>query len=208
MSVSKFLIPFLLISAGAWSAPVQWEAATGGNDHYYEYIPSSRTWDDARAEALAQGGYLATITSLAEQEFLYALYPEISWIGGSDSLTEGVWQWMDGPEAGLVFWDNGPTAAFSFWHAATDEPNDWADGEDYLQFAFAQEPWEPIGAWNDDGGPGFHAGLAQGYIVEFGDTAAVPLPGAAWLMGTAMLGALRWGRRVPPVVVKGVPAAD
>lgn len=195
MSTPKLALGLLVISGSVCGAPIQWESASGGNDHFYEHVTTPMTWDDARADALSRGGYLAAITSMEEQEFIYGLYPEMSWIGGSDSLSEGVWQWMDGPDAGVVFWENGPTTAFSYWHLATEEPNDSADGEDYLQFAFAQEPWEPIGAWNDDGGPGSHAHLRMGYVVEYGTTSAVPLPGTGWLMGTAVVGAWGWRQR-------------
>jgi hypothetical protein len=180
---------------------MQWLLADGGNDHHYEYITTRVDWDEARASALDQGGYLATITSASEQAFLYAAFPEMSWIGGSDRDEEGVWRWMDGPEAGLIFWDHGPTSAYSFWHAATNEPNDEAAGEDYLQFAFAQEPWAPIGSWNDDGGPG-HSNLRMGYIVEYGNSSVVPIPPAAWLLGSA-LGFLQVVRRRHLVARRG-----
>jgi hypothetical protein len=188
----RFALLFVL-APSAWAAPVQWLQTDGGNDHYYEYVTTRVNWDEARASALNLGGYLATVTSPSEQAFLYSMFPEMSWIGGSDRDEEGVWRWMDGPEAGLIFWNHGPTDAFSFWHAATDEPNNEAGGENYLQFAFAQEPWDPIGAWNDDGGPG-HSLLTMGYIVEYGGSSVVPIPSAAWLLGGA-LGLLQMVRR-------------
>ena len=41
-------------------------------------------------------GYLANITSQAEQIFLKDKLTEPGWIGGSDNTTEGIWQWNDG----------------------------------------------------------------------------------------------------------------
>lgn len=179
----------MLFSGPAWSVPVQWSLASGGNDHWYEYISLRITWAAARTGAQSQGGYLATITSVGEQEFVFANFPELAWIGGSDQAEEGVWKWMDGPEAGTTFWDNGVTTTYSFWNTETFEPNnETALGEDYLQFAFNGLN----GEWNDDGGPG-HPNQSNGYIVEYSAN-VVPVPMSAWLFGSA-LGVMGWLRR-------------
>ena len=55
-------------------------------------------------------GYLATITSQAENAFLAERFLTSSgglprgWIGGADNDTEGDWLWMDGPEQGVKFY--------------------------------------------------------------------------------------------------------
>jgi hypothetical protein len=122
------------------TAPVQWTVASGGNGHWYQFVSSLNgfTWDAARISAtgatfLGMSGYLATITSQGEQDFLFALakYPSgatgtlfdpanpgvslgtvsiagrdaLAWLGGSDLGAEGVWRWRDGPETGSVFWN-------------------------------------------------------------------------------------------------------
>ena len=63
------LEPRQLLSADL--TPVQWSADAGGNDHYYEVVVAEQavSWDDARADAEVRGGYLATVTSAAENAF-------------------------------------------------------------------------------------------------------------------------------------------
>ena len=47
-----------------------------------------------------------------------------------DVEEEGVWRWVEGPEAGTIFWtEAGGTITFSLW--TTGEPNDYRGGEDH-----------------------------------------------------------------------------
>jgi hypothetical protein len=54
------------------AVPIQWPSSSGGNDHYYEFVPAQAIeWSDAQTAAAArtfngQNGYLATLTSAAE----------------------------------------------------------------------------------------------------------------------------------------------
>src|SRR5262249_15632204 len=54
---------------------VQWRVADGGNGHYYQAVstPGGITWEAAQAAAVGMGGYLATITSAAENAFAFNL---------------------------------------------------------------------------------------------------------------------------------------
>ena len=127
------------VSTVGASTPVQWTVANGGNDHWYQFVFSQNgvAWDESRGTAnnatfLGMPGYLATITSKAENDFVYALakYPAgatgtlfdpanpgvplgtvsivgrdaSASLGGSDLAAEGTWRWINGPEAGAVFW--------------------------------------------------------------------------------------------------------
>ena len=103
------------------AAPVQWTVAAGGNGHWYEYVSTGSIFvgigfEAARAAALGSShlglqGYLATITSAAEQTFIQSAFPFLlgfgatgnAWLGGSDAVVEGQWRWLDGPEAGQPF---------------------------------------------------------------------------------------------------------
>src|SRR4051794_27404740 len=90
------------------AAPVQWTIASGGNDHYYEKVPGGDgLFNIFTAQAdlaanhssfLGMPGYLVTITSQAEQDFVHALSPAVEWwTGGTDEGSPGNWFWQGGP---------------------------------------------------------------------------------------------------------------
>ncbi|MBR1156234.1 VCBS domain-containing protein [Bradyrhizobium sp. JYMT SZCCT0428] len=109
------------------------------NGHWYRFEGVAKNWFDARDAATVAGGYLATVTTAQENQFIWdhidaghpgsvtstglPINPGIEpivdrsmWIGGSDTATEGVWNWQTGPEAGQVFWDNGSAIpVYSNW---------------------------------------------------------------------------------------------
>lgn len=195
MKVSAIALLSLLGAAStAGAAPVLWDTAAGGNGHYYEWVQTAVTWDQALAAAAAAShnghpGYLATITSAEEQAFIYQnVTQSVAWLGATDRDTEGVWRWASGPEAGSIFHGPGaPVGAFAFWNPG--EPNNCCGGEDELVFA-----WGGGGAWNDIGTPTFPT-YSVGYIVEYGDHDVVPEPSTLGLLGVALLGVARRWRR-------------
>jgi len=147
--------------------------------HYYEYVPDSGiTWSNARINAATRTyfglqGYLATIGSPEEAQLSGEQAAGAGWLGGTDEVTEGVWEWVTGPEAGTVFWNggsNGSTPNYANWNGG--EPNNLGD-EDYVHVTFNEGT---PGTWNDlpnIGGEGNY--FPQGYIVEYGGMPGDPV---------------------------------
>ncbi len=161
-----------------------------GNGHYYEVVEETLTWTAAKAAAEAKTrygltGYLVTITSAAENNFVSSKISADAWIGASDdgdytsnthATTEGTWEWVSGPENGKTFTcqpsgqgrdavaahsDCAVHSDTSYENWATNEPNDFPTSptgqEDYGHIRSG-------GAWND-----FKNNQeVEFYIVEYG----------------------------------------
>lgn len=184
----------LLVSWTPVSAvPVTWTVASGGNGHSYELVSESLNWINAKAAAEARGGYLVTLTSAAENEFVRATFDaqlnNFAWIGASDAetqgATEGNWEWVVGPEAGLQFWQNGPPPAGSatpgnFANWGPVEPNNFSDEDAAaLNLGSVSTGNTMNGQWGDTD---IVATILPAYIVEFDAAAPVPEPSTLGLL--------------------------
>ena len=161
---------FALFPAAVLAQPVQW----AGNGNYYEFVSSNVDWSTAFTAAnasshLGLSGYLATVTSAAENAFLTSISTQLGWLGGSDAGGPvNAWTWRNGPENGQAF-------TFTNWNPG--EPNDCCGGEDYLHTNF-----EVARGWNDHG-----ATQLNGYFVEYSGS-IVPEPSSYALMATGLFG--------------------
>jgi hypothetical protein len=144
-----------------------WPVAEGGNGHAYQPVgvPELIPWTAADQIATLAGGYLATITSQAENDFVYALSADLfvqamgnhygPWLGGYQ-LPGAV------EPAGGWTWVTGEPFAYTAW--AVNEPSQTAGplNEDRLHYLGHGGP-EPT--WNDqtnssDFGP-------TAYVIEY-----------------------------------------
>jgi Lectin C-type domain len=162
---------------------VSFKDGTLFNGHLYQYVTDPKTFADAKADAQARGGYLATVTSPQENDVLRKLMMDTGisggggWLGGSDETVEGEWRWIDGPETGVQFWQGqseqsggyATNGYYSNWKWG--EPNDINIGENYLVMYDS-------GQWNDTGGP-YEPGLQMGYFVEKDVSTALQLVSSA-----------------------------
>ena len=165
------LFAISLSVSGAMAAPVTW-SATG---HSYERFDTPKTWYAAEADAISRGGYLATLTSVDENAWVWNTLgaPAYHLIGGTDQLKDGDWKWVTGE-----LW------AYSNWNSR--EPNNSGGKEDALEF------WNN-GKWNDTVIDKVSGAWNEGYIVEYNPAPVsnhepVPEPSAFFLLAAGILG--------------------
>lgn len=183
------------VTTVADAAPFQWTTGSGGNGHWYDFVdvtPDSNFDAEAAAESsvfMGMLGYLATITSQAEQDFLNANWPgprpntgqfrgyNSFLIGASDRASEGTFSWIGGPEEGQPL-------GYTNW--SSGEPNNNAGNEDYVTAWWGDNA---SGVWNDV------PSLTFSYVVEYGPKPTTPVPVPAgfplFLSGLSILGAMR-----------------
>lgn len=157
----------------AMSAP-----QVGPTGHYYEVVPfatgATKTWDAANTGASGMvhrgfQGYLATITSAAEDSFIEqrrqaaGLNPGEAWVGGRQVLpcspepTCG-WQWVNGEGAIPTQGDGLPGHQNWLPYQSTVEPNNLNNNEHHLAIGLGGNF-----GWNDEGA----LGNIGGYVVEY-----------------------------------------
>lgn len=151
------------------------------NGHYYEpvLVPEGVTWSQANEVATRCNGYLATITSQAEDEFVYGLIDEPEywwltyggpWLGGTDFGHEGTWTWVN---------DEGPFTYTNWWPSG--QPDNAGGREHYLQYHGGPlnvgNPYGHLGQrrWNDVAGDT----PLLGYVIEWSDS-ALPSESSTW----------------------------
>jgi hypothetical protein len=153
--------------------------ANPGNNHFYEIIPSvGVAWPQAARDAANRNyfglkGYLATITSAEEQNFVQNAAKGRGWIGASNIDGAGNWQWVTGPEAGTQFWqgfENGTPVEGQYNNWLSGEPQDKNNLEEHAHIignpvygAAAQGKWNDLDPNVEDGNY-----KPIGYIIEYG----------------------------------------
>ena len=130
------------------------------NGHYYYLYTGgiASSYDEALQYCKDKGGYLATLTSKEENDFVYSYILQqdcdSAYFGLSDAANEGHWEWC-----------TGEPLSYTNWHSG--EPNGENSNEDYALFYYKFSD----GSWNDGdfGGSTMNGGNA--FICEWGDYA-------------------------------------
>lgn len=115
---------------------------------WYTVSLTAMNWHDANSFAQTMGGHLASVTDLAETDFVVQFLGRIGvssvWIGLNDLASEGAYVWTTGEPATFMNWSSG-------------EPNDQFN-EDAVQFL-------SDGKWNDFGVANSLLGLVESSTV-------------------------------------------
>lgn len=138
------------------------------NGHYYYLYDfaglspdESNTYENALGYCEGVNGYLATITSQEENDFLYAYMMQegysSAYFGYSDSENEGTWTWC-----------NGEKSSYTNWH--NTEPNGENSDEDYAMFYYKYSD----GTWNDGDFGNRTANSGTAFICEWGEYEITP----------------------------------
>ena len=143
----------------------------GVNGHFYRPLTATvdrTTYTNARSRSLAttfkgQQGYLVTITSTSEEEFIRVNVPATNvWFAATDEVIDGRWVIDAGPEKGtLMKTQNGQTngniqGVYNNW--CPGEPNGSNGSENY-----AVAKWNGAACWND-----LSNNWNNPYVIEYG----------------------------------------
>ena len=146
------------------------QASKTFNDHTYALTSTTMTWAQAKDNATALGGYLTTINTKAENDWLTTeLYISPgTWMGANDIATENTWVWDNGTTSG----DSGLTDTLCNAPSGNCNPSDakWADNTDKW---YGPNPnnhsnnqdcgriWKTTGHWDDDGCDNSNYGIIE-----------------------------------------------
>ena len=155
MRHSFFVLLALASSPLAQQTVAVWPVAQGGNGHTYAVFRSGGVldWNAANAAAIASGGYLCTVTSAAENAFVFSLVDDPAVLVPSFGLYN-LGPWIGGIQA------NGALEPSAGWGWVTGEPlvySNWVPGqpnnscgpsEDHMHF-FTNSTALRGAQWND-----------------------------------------------------------
>ena len=170
MRITHAELPFLMILCALLAVSAKaTEAVWDGNGHAYEavYAPGM-SWDNAQAECVARGGYLATATSAEENTFIESLFEDNPSFWYVDSYDNALGPWLGGRQApgaeepdGGWYWVTGEPWSYTDW--STNQPDNAFGGQELLRYV----RWDntPPTGWDDCevNNPSSHR---RGYIFE------------------------------------------
>ena len=102
------------------------------NGHSFYVSTQTAAWHDAKSACETMGGHLATSTSAEKNAFLSSLTSSNAWLGATDELSEGNWEWITGE-----VW------SYTNWRA--NMPDNYLGKQHYLVTNYTAK-----GIWDDD----------------------------------------------------------
>ena len=172
MTVFLFIV---LFSVNASATVMSGAITNPANNHIY-YLLTQDNWTNSQAQAVALGGDLVTINDAAENQWVLSTFSHFNnsyktlWIGLTDSLVEGVFEWISGETSSYRNWSSG-------------EPNG-RPGEDFVHmYDLGRGGYS--GYWNDYGDGSVEYGVPLHGVVEINP---VPEPSTILLFCSIMAG--------------------
>ena len=146
-----------------FSATIVYGQTTHEN-YEYEIVETPMTWNEAAAHAKSKGGTLVKIETTEQNTWVKNLLKSVnttaadgggaiySWLGGTDSVTEGSWLWEDDTKvpsnnSGTIWWGNGPGHG-----SGGSEPDNYEGTQHCLAMGLSGWP---------TGSPGFYGNAGQ-----------------------------------------------
>jgi hypothetical protein len=156
------IILISLLAMGNYSFADSAKLVNPTNNHAYKRFDTAKTWSQAKNACANLGGHLATVTSQAENDWIWnkfgASTPVVGgvnkafWLGGTDAAVEGQWIWVTGES-----WN------YSNW--AEGEPNNYGSGQNYAVMWDSAYNNGLAGSWDDEGLGSDKFGIA--YLCEW-----------------------------------------
>jgi hypothetical protein len=123
---------------------------------FYRLTSGINSWEIANTNAansvlFGYAGHLVHVNSQAEQDYVigsHAYNGGFGWIGGSDKVTEGTWQWHFGANAGEIFYSGGAAVAGTYTNWQPAQP-DSTGGAAPVNYAYVRAV--TLGPWADWG---------------------------------------------------------
>jgi len=147
------------------------------NGHYYDFISAPNNfWQAQNIAKTNYGAHLVTISDASENQWLvdtFNHYP--AWIGFTDEVQEGSWHWI-----------TGEPVTYTKWYVT--EPN---NGAGLRQEDYAFTNYGLAGSWADVG----NGDSRYPYYAIIERESAVPIPGAAWLFISGLVGVVAARKR-------------
>ncbi|HVV47048.1 MAG TPA: lectin-like protein [Bryobacteraceae bacterium] len=179
LAAIAFIFPLTFLAADAHATTISF----GGNTYFLTSV--AETWAQAEAEAVSQGGHLASIHSAADNQLLADTFVTGSplWIGLADLSFDGA----GGSHASNFFWSDGSAVDYTDWQGG--EPNNANNNEYYTALAwhYAEGATSDKATWNDAplAGSSGYAGNTNGPYYGIIEVANAPEPAS---FGLAMFG--------------------